>query len=346
MEFLIKVSVLALIIISSGCVMMDYQNEIGNSHADGLNSLEPTTTTAQIHPTTTAKHETNLYFQFIENSTHCRIDGEVFINNISIGKTEGGILRVNFSTFASSGYFGNNNDICITGELMKCAKIPDGWRVERCWLLNITSNYFDVYDSSSIPFFTIVNIHRPQSYYEATNFVRPDDMKNFISYEQDIGFFSNETMADLEKLWMYVDSHVSYRYDSDTSGFDYWKLPAETFKDQWGDCEDWSNLFVSLARAYSKSLKCYSIGLPRHLSSFCKIRDMNTIVYGFFDQNIKIKGFFSSGDEDRKIRQTLDSYFSEFEFDPNEKRIISAFNEEGYFSFKNNDEFIVWAHSL
>jgi hypothetical protein len=331
--------------IASGCIAPEPVYTYTGENPDGQLNGSATTTTAAV-PTTTMKPEPFLYFQFLENHTNCSIDGAVLLNNNSIGDSESGFLPINLSVFTSFGRFNEHNEICVAGRIPECSGIYENWKVERCWLLNMTSNYFDVYMSRSIPFVTTVNTHKPQGYYEGMNFVRPGDVKSFITYQRGIGFFSNETMEDVDRLWAYVDTHVSYRYDSDTSGFDYWKLPDETLREQSGDCEDWSNLFVSLSRAYNSSLRCYSLGLPNHLSSFCKLQGERNTVYGFFDQNTKVKGFYSSGDERAKIRETLNSYFAEFDLPAEDKRIVSAFNEAESFEFESNDVFIGWAMEL
>ena len=327
---------MAIVLISSGCVST--QMRAGTEYA-----REPTTSTA--FPTTSTVRDGYLYFHFSENSTKCAISGSININNISLGTTPTGVMKVMQSEY---GELSRGLDvICINGSLVNCDGVYSGWKTSECWETMIPQGYFLQRTGDVITFNSTISLHQPKNYEELMNFVRPYDLISFIDHEREIGMFSGIVDQDLETLWKYVDSHIYYRYDSDTSGMEYWKLPNETLSQGWGDCEDWSNLFVSMARSYNESLKCYSIRLPSHIGAFCKTQTQLARVYAFFDQRTKVKGF--SDDESSelsKISEALDSYFSEYQLGKDERNVLYAFNENEYFLFASNEEFVKWASEI
>jgi hypothetical protein len=332
-KYFFTAATIILVVISCGCLGT-------NNDFNDTNSLPTTTVSAS----TTTTSEPYLYFHFLENISNCSISGNLTLNNNSFGKAENGIRKVKLSEFVRNGK--NLDQICVLGRITNCKGDYNNWKTYDCWEINISNGYFRQKIGDVLSFMTTVNTHQPKSYEELLNYVRPDDVKDFISHQQEIGFFTNNTVDDVDKLWKYVDSHVSYRYDSDTSGGEYWKLPNETLVQGWGDCDDWSNLFVSLVKAYDYSLKCYSIRLPDHLGAFCKINNSGTMTYGFFDQNTKIKRFSSQGNDESLIRETMNSYFSEYGLTRDESQIINSFDDRQYFIFGSNDDFVSWAKEL
>lgn len=333
-KILAVVSILSVFL----CLGCTYQN---NEYVENdiKNNYSVSTTTVLIEETTTSTIEPYVYFYFRENTSNCTVSGNITLNNILLKKSEASAIKIMLSDFPTNG---TENQLCIRGMLSNCFGVYEGWKLFNCWSVNVSRGFFIQKTGSVIEFNASVNIHRPGSHEELKNFVRPQDMKGFIEHQREIGFFSGSIIDDIEKIWKYVDSHVSYRYDSDTAGTDYWKLPNETMLG-WGDCEDWSNLFVSMARAYDNSIKCYSIMLPSHLGTFCKIESGESTLYGFYDQNTKISMFSSDPNDESIIRESLYSYFSEYNITDEENKIMYAFNDEAYYIFADNEEFIKWA---
>lgn len=321
--------------IACGCVYHTAVQEVPGSP-------KTTTSTSVMETTTTA--EGYVYFHFVENNTNCSISGNVTLNNLSFAVASSGTARVNETQFFSRS---RGLDLaCVYGTIINCPGDYNKWRVGECWEINISRSYFYQRTGDVISFRTSVNTHRPKNYEELSNFVRPMDVKGFVEHQISIGFFTGDARQDIEKIWSYVDSHVSYRYDSDTSGMEYWKLPNQTLTQGWGDCEDWSNLFVSLARAYNESIECYSMMLPSHLGSFCKLYSGSSEIYGFYDQRTMVKGFGSHGSDENAILETLNSYFSEYQLDEKDRKVMYVFNDEHYHIFKDNREFAEWASEL
>ena len=334
-RFLILLAML-FSLITAGCVSQERSMEI--SASETTTTLAVATASSTIPVTTT--EEPYFAMRFLESSSICPMDGNVTMNGVAIGSSASGVLRMQLSKLPV--YDNGQNEICIRASL-NCAEW-NGWKTVRCWTFSLSRHKI----SQESDFKATINIHEPANGGEMTNFVSPQMVSSFISHQRDIGFFSNDTYGDVEKLWSYARSHFSYRYDSDTAGLDYWKLPNETLVQEWGDCEDFSNLFVSLARAYNSSLECYSILLPDHLGTFCKIPMWNSDSYGFYDNlAVPVRTFSASGESaSSKINQAIASYFYEYGLDENNHIILTAFNDKGYFNFKSNDEFVEWAIGL
>ncbi len=335
-RLLILLSIL-LALITTGCVSQELSLESSASETTTL----ATATTSSTTPIITTTTEPYFTMRFLESGSSCPMDGNVTMNGVAIGSSASGILRMQLSKLPA--YDNEQNEICINA-ILSCAEW-NGWKTVRCWTFSLSKQNIN----QESDFKATVKIHEPANGKEMTNFVSPSAVSSFISHQREIGgFFSNDTYGDVEKLWQYAKNHFSYRYDSDTAGMDYWKLPNETLIQEWGDCEDFSNLFVSLARAYNSSLKCYSVLLPDHLGTFCKIPMWNSDSYGFYDNLVvPARTFVSANDNaEARLNQALTSYFYEYGLDENNRRILTAFNDKGYFNFKSNDEFVEWASGL
>lgn len=338
--FIISIFSIALL---AGCISQQYTSNDSTTNST-MEIVKTTTSIKDIAKTTTTK-EPFIIFKFVENITGCPMDGNVIINNINTGISYSGVMNLNYQKLSAADK-GSKNEICIDA-VLNCKEMK-GWKTKRCWEISLGINNINDYNGEEVIFSPNISIHRPLVYTEMENFVSPSSVSYFIDHQSSIGFFSNDVPGDVDKIWNYMSNHFSYRYDSDTTGMDYWKSPNETLLQEWGDCEDFSNLFISLARAYNNSLKCYSILLPDHLGTFCKIPSFNSDSYGFYDNmNAPIKTFvLSGGNGTAKLNEAMITYFVQYGIDEENHKITAAFDEKSYYTFETNDEFVNWARNL
>ena len=59
-----------------------------------------------------------------------------------------------------------------------------------------------------------------------------------------------KVLTDFDTIRDWVSSNISYRYDQEIYGGEYWQLPSETLTRGTGDCEDFALLLCSLLLAY------------------------------------------------------------------------------------------------
>jgi predicted nucleic acid binding AN1-type Zn finger protein len=185
---------------------------------------------------------------------------------------------------------------------------------------------------------TTIEIKNPITYY-----VTPDSVKPYLDKIRH--WFENDTEKDLDWIQQYVSEEIRYTVIPHTE----WRLPIETLQgDGYGDCKDRATTFVSLAKAYNSSIKCFCVGLNEtdkiigHLTAFCRVKN----IFMFYDYG-KIKTWRSTGFsvENSEILGLLSDYFSEYDLLPTTK-VMYAFDDKNYYEFKDNNEFVEWTKNL
>jgi len=330
-----------VVLLASGCLTSGPENHTLLQEGENQTTTHtkfPEQPEIQKTPNETYENPEYLKLYFVNES--CYLEGEFFLNEHFIKKTANTILTLYWEDVA--GYVNKSGEdvICLKGYLPPCFSEYAGWNFKGCWYINLSETYFvgiDVNASADI------NPRDPIYPFEMLNFVKPAQVKSYIEHWRDILVFNNDTEHDLEVIWNYVNTIFQYRDDMLVMGVaDYWRTPNETI-DSWGDCEDWTNTFVSLALAYNSSLKCYSVLLPEHLTTFCKFpKDDNSYEYDFFDKDTNPHRVISKFDSDKenKLRELLEWYSSDYGAYGD---ITAVFNDKQYFEFENNDGFIKWA---
>lgn len=294
----------------------------------------------------TPSSETNedleyLNFRFLNDS--CYLGGDIFLNENFIGKTVNGVKVVYWKDVAYYINKSGENLICMKGYLPSCFNEYIGWNFEECWNIDLSQDNFD---DTDIRFLADIHTRVPQYPFEMLNFVKPEQVKSYTDRWRETLAFNNDTEHDLNVIWKYMNTLLQYREDSTVMGVaDYWKQPNETIG-FWGDCEDWTNAFVSLALAYNNSLRCYSLALEAHLTSFCKFKkDDVSYQYAFYDQRTNEMQIIRDNDpeKEKELRILIDRYFESYGY--YKKDILIAFNDKEYFEFEKNEnkDFINWA---
>jgi len=163
------------------------------------------------------------------------------------GKPAGNVVNGEF--FFERGFFDafkekGNNFLCLSD------------RFNMCWLINESD-----FDYSYIPF-------EMSSYIgvDVWEFITPKEVQP--SFDGIRAYFKNDTLYDLERIAKYTNHKVPYRYD-ELMPEEHWRMPAKILEDNYGDCEDWSNVFVSMALLYGNGLDCYAIAFPEHIGASC-----------------------------------------------------------------------------
>jgi len=341
-----KLMILALflLIMVSGCISPKENGlipqEVLKNHSESENQYQDI-----VNNSAAINKENTIKFSFFESDISQRLSGIVYLNNRNVGNSHDGTYELNESTFFKYGKNLLENEVCINGSYY-------GWRFFRCWIINLTDEYFGNIEDAFI-FNTSINPNRPMYYSEMINFVRPDLVNDIVSHWKEIKIFTGYPERDLDVIWNDLNTFLRYRDDQMIFESDeYWKLPNDTYKSQSGDCEDWTNTFVSMAKSYNSSIKCFSVRLTTHLTAFCKIYDDNEAIYIFYDQNTKSPRTILGekniiNDEKRnELKILLNSYFGLYEIEYRYRNISAVFDNKNYYVFKTNDEFVDWALKL
>lgn len=289
-----------------------------------------------------------IIFRFSESGKECPLEGKVYLNDHYIGGSEEGEFKVSEYFFLEYGLEGENR-VCLQGNLPEEFPEYEGWVFSRCWTVNLSESVL-FSENNVATFEASINPRRPKSYPEQTNFIRPDLVNDTVERWKEIELFTGYHDYDLEIIWNTLNSHVRYRDDQTIfETDDYWKLPDETFDSQWGDCEDWTNAFVSLARAYDPGIRCFSVGLLTHLTAFCKLDTGNEAYYSFYDQYTRSEKTLLGNQQEvteekkKEMERLLNSYLELYGIGHDNREVIVAFNQSDYFPFGENEDFYEWA---
>jgi len=192
-----------------------------------------------------------------------------------------------------------------------------------------------------------------------------EDVRNIITQnDPDISSKSSEILgtsadgdldwADTDTLHTWVANNIEYSYDtaivnpfSWNEEFDYYQSPNRTLEVKHGDCEDKTNLLLSLFLAEEDVLWAFGAQIvfengDGHAAVFIRVENDKMFIY---DPTITteewygtIKGWKSSGDapEQDCIAEYSNRWGSPVE------RIIAVYNDEIYQTFDTLQEFYDW----
>ncbi|MCD6215650.1 MAG: transglutaminase domain-containing protein [Candidatus Aenigmarchaeota archaeon] len=244
---------------------------------------------------------------FCDDNGNCLKRGKISLNKNFTDdfENEKYILSYDiFSLFSKD----SGNDFCLTGNF------------NICW--NLTEEDFDY---EKIEF---------QMGFPYWDYITPTEVEKYL---EKIGFESG-TRDELDKIKHYLETNIRYRFDS-IMGTD-WDKPANTLDKGYGDCEDWATTFVSLAKAYNRSIKCYVVLFENHAGSLCKV-DNTVIIY---DDQIEVQRTIldtrTVSENKSELRKLIYSYLDYF--DISNKDIYAAFSENFCNYFDSNEDFYNW----
>ncbi|MCX6819614.1 MAG: hypothetical protein NT129_06490 [Candidatus Aenigmarchaeota archaeon] len=331
------VLLLGLLIITCGCV----ETTTPATTSTSIVTL-PTISTTIITTTTTAIPELSLQLTFYDGNTNCPLDGTLEFNRSIAGKTIGGKFYLTWADYEK--YRRHSDFVCLYGRLSTCFGNYTGRIFDACWKFNITLSDFTTY--SFIPYDGEVSYrieHGIPYRREMMNFITPDDVKPFL-LEIEKYFKNNDTLDNLGKINEFVPLR-QYIVE------DYWKMPKETIKQEYGDCKAFSTVELSLIKAYNNSLKCFNLVLSNHLTTMCKFTDIYPYdMYIIYDQ-AKMRPsetMYNANTKREKItllRTLFNNYIDAYGLDPDTK-ISYAFSNEDFEEFHSNDDFFDWILSV
>jgi hypothetical protein len=311
-----------------------------------------TTITLNNEPETvqTINKEPEVTIKFIDPVSYCLPNGWVFINGNLINKTFLGVVNVSESLLSSSIKEGVIY-ILFTLNESNCRKVesrffnypPD---LLVLFVLDLNESYNLTKDKLELTFnISTYDPTIPRYTIDYLNLIRPDDVRWYL--EELRPYFKNSTYEDLELITKRLQVSVRASFTMETKY--YWKLPNQTLKDGYGDCKHFSTVLLSLFKAYNSSFKCYNLRIPTHLTTFCKLYvEEGYPTFVFYDQGETMvkENFYLAYTEEQKcnrIKSLLENFFSQYGLEPSRQHVFSAFDNNDFYEFADDDEFCKWA---
>ena len=272
-----------------------------------------------------------IIFSFSVYPTGEILNGEVIVNNKSLGSTEEGNLTI------------LKNELLDTKEFtfkMKYNNYP--------YVFFYEFKPKEYLEYGYIPF--VVEKYLLIEYFpeDLKSLIRPEEAKPYLEVISRRSDFENNSIEDMKKLTEYL-TNIKYREDRSLYGKnDYWATPEETLSKWQGDCEDWAIAFVSLAKAYDPSIKCYALSLSTHMTAFCYLGDGDYVITDQENTWLKRRVHEEYIEQEKKtaVRELLNAHFNTYGIKPSESKIYFVFNDKEEVWFNDNEEFVDWALHL
>jgi predicted transglutaminase-like cysteine proteinase len=279
-------------------------------------------------------------FYFYDLNTNCSLNGDLFLEGVFLGKAANGFFTLKEEDYKTK--FKINSNVSISGLTDNCFGKDSNLPFFESWSVPDLAYYFE--NNLNVPFEAGLTPRSPRYIQEMQGFIRPNETANFINERKQL--FIGSSLENIKKIGNSLDTKFYYKTDLENFKVeDYWETPAETLKREGGDCEDWTNTFLSATLYYNSSLKCYNVRLPTHLTNFCYLGDGQ---YSLIDQQgiqITVK-IYKNGyvqDELKKMREFVDGYLRGYGISVSESAIYYAYNNKEFKEFSDNEDFIKWA---
>ena len=266
----------------------------------------------------------------IDGVTNCKLDGDIFENCDNnefdfIGTVKDGILTTDKNLTIGQ-------KICIITNLSSCFKYYENFSLYRETTIN---------NSDTI----IFHIHPEKFMYygDLMNFIRPNDVINFVNENRKYIDKKTEINERIEKLSDILYSDIRYRWDFNN----IWKTPGESLDENSGDCEEFATTLLSSIKAYNNSLDCFNLIVPGHVTTICKFKNNPCDTVEIFDMGhtyirTAMCNYMNNYDKKKKAYSLIYNYFSDYGLPLNGFYAYAAFNETNVTEFNSNEEFIEW----
>ncbi|NOX71822.1 MAG: transglutaminase domain-containing protein [Candidatus Micrarchaeota archaeon] len=187
--------------------------------------------------------------------------------------------------------------------------------------------YLDISDED------IKEINKPIQERWPHNLITSNKVSKYISHIK----FTNNSIDDLKTIQEFVDSRIRYRFDSIVGS--EWESANEALEKGYGDCEEWAVSFVSLAKAYNRSTRCYAMVLTHHVGAFCILGEK----YGIYDQETS-RVFHKNGNTEKEQKYSIKNQFTRYKHDfrMSNDKVEFIFDEDEYYSFDDEMKFFEW----
>ena len=161
------------------------------------------------------KPEKVIGFYFYDNSTQCSLNGEVYNDDESLGKSENGILILKERDYKDK--FIINSTLSIRGLTDNCFIKDKNLPFEFSWVLydkEGLQEYFD--NNATVSLDAALDLREPSTPYTIKGFVRPNETKDFLNKMP----LSNESsqFENIKLISNYLNSRFNYVDD-----YDYFK---------------------------------------------------------------------------------------------------------------------------
>ena len=266
-------------------------------------------------------------FYFFDESEG--LEGYVFSGDKLIGKTSDGYFNLSYENY--------QDNLNLEKNLSLFGKLENGLYFDKYWgSFEIKRYYFE--GESVFNFEAKIDLNNP-SRRDLSGFIQPENVKEELKEIE----LKKKVIEDLSLINDYLNEKITYVEDWEFNKENYWQEPSETVTLGQGDCEDYSTTLLSLFLAYEPSLNCYNIIFSSHVTTFCKI-DEEYIYYdqGKTELRKEIEWY---SDVNVQLEELKEEYFEDYGIDESERAHYS-FNENSFFEFESEENFIKWQATL
>ena len=203
---------------------------------------------------------------------------------------------------------------------------------------------------------------------DARHFITPDDPAVSTKVQEITGGYSEDSKewwADYEHLYRWVITNVEYTIDgyipvlpepmNETLEWQlgFWRTPAETIRDEAGDCEDMSALLISMLLNYNgRQHPVWGIGIEsskpepaRHIAvAFPVIENRITILDPTARYHTVSPVGWGMAAYDAQV--ATDDWLARWAEKMSDARVYMVFSEDFYQEFNSTGEFIEWVNNL
>jgi hypothetical protein len=326
MKWLISILILATVLIA-GCTQQNIettpsQTDQSPSHSEFKNGTDYNFSSKN-ETVEISRYEVTLSFE--DNITRCYLNGEVFLNNVSVGNTTNGNIILDNNVFSN-----DVNEVYIDGKLDYCFGNYSGWMYDAgYWTINRSE--LDLRQD-----FLLIEDIKPREGKGklAMNYVTPNAVKGGVS--------SNS----LSSIWGYMRVNFRYVTSQEQFGEYYWQLPSEFLKSGRGDCKEWATTFVSLALAGNRSMPCFVVEFSINETDGSQTGHAGPVCLDGGELSIYDQWYASRIWANEGIKFELDRWCQSIgmygNMDIKSCNIITVFNDNIYKNFNTNQEFADW----
>ena len=201
---------------------------------------------------------------------------------------------------------------------------------------------------------------------DAQRFITPDEPAVSAKVQEITGGYAEdvkECWADYERLYSWIVMNIEYAPDSyipvlpepmnETLRWEegFWRMPAETIRDEAGDCEDMAVLLVSMLLNYNEGrLPVWAVGIEnsgpepaRHIALAFPVEGNRLTI---LDPAAKYHTIFPIGwglaaDD---VSVAVNDWLSHWAEKMSGAHVYLAFSEDIYQEFSSTEEFIKWVN--
>ena len=265
------------------------------------------------------KEEQKIGMLFKDVLTDCTLDGEVFVNNSSVGFTKDGNISLDKNIFTNE-----KHEIYIRGNLDECFDTYNNWVYDVCcWFVDKK----EIEENQVFELTTKIEPRKGAGRL-AMNYIQPENLSDYLNFS----YYTSES-----SIWNYLNQRFTWKEDEDIFGeSEHWQLPYEFLQRKEGDCEDWASVFVSLALARNSSSNCFAVEMivnntkvSGHVGTVC-LEGKKLLVFDQFYSRVWYTTDYFLGEWCKSLENVTSC------------EVTKVFNNKFYKTFDSSSEFIDW----